>query len=303
MTTALDLERASGLDRARRRADGTAPLSRVHATFGLRFTEVSDGTATVACALSPWLVDVSGHVAAGIAAVVADSALGTALLTTMPAGRSIMTSQLRIDHLAPITSLSGELHAIAHVEDLASASPLVVAEVRDDTGLRVASASARCMTVTGHGELLAPLPPVGPTIIDPGGAEALAAMRRGEGSPPFELFLHAATTSESGATVLHVPAVPGFANVFGGMQGGALALLAEQAMGAMARAAVRPGGELVPVDLQVTYLRPALTDQQPVSLRAHVVRSGGRVVDTACEVLTGTGVVAVARGSHLRVVA
>ena len=100
--------------------------------------------------------------------------------------------------------------------------------------------------------------------------------------------------------MLHVPALPGFANVFNALQGGALALLAQQALSTMAVTAAGAGGELAPVDLHVTYMRPAVIGDAPFAVRAHVVRSGGRVIDTACEVHTASGVVAVARASHVR---
>jgi uncharacterized protein (TIGR00369 family) len=310
MTPRLAAGDASGLDRALRRVAGEVPLSAVHETFGIRLVEASPGRASARCDVSPWLADATGLLASGAAAVVADIALGSAALTTMDAGYASTTVQLRLDHLRAVEPTATAFTASAAVDHSARGSLLVHGEVLDDAGQRVARTSARCLMVAGSGEQAeAPAVP-GRRVTDPGGAAALAGWLAARGGPAaaprayppvVELLSIRAAAEGSGRFLVTAPASGSLANAFGGLMGGALTLLVEQALTLTALDAVGAGYSVRPVDLHVTFLRQAVADGSLLGSATRVVRCGRRIVDVAADVTDARGrLVATARGACLR---
>lgn len=303
MTPRLAAGDASGLDRALRRVAGEVTLSAVHETFGIRLVEASPGRACARCDVSPWLADATGMIASGAAAVVADIALGSAALTTLDAGYASTTVQLRLDHLRAVEPTATSFTASAAVDHSARGSLLVHGEVLDDAGQRVARTSARCLTVAGSGEQAGAPGVPGRPVTSPGGAAALAgwlAARSGP-APVVELLSLRAAAQGAGRFLVTAPASGSLANAFGGLMGGALTLLVEQALTLTALDAVGAGSSVRPVDLHVTFLRQAVADGSLLRSATRVVRCGRRIVDVAADVTDARGrLVATARGACLR---
>lgn len=251
---------------------------------------------------SLWLVGVGGLSAAGAAAVVADSALGAAALTTVDAGVATTTVHLRLDYLRPIDLASTALESTATVDDHAVDSLLVHGDVSDDAGRLVARASARCLTVVGHGEELEQSAVRGRRVRDTGGEEALAAWTAAGrplpdggkpdsvAGPPLATWLSLTTDRDArGNLLVTVPTWPWLANTFGGLMGGAIALIAEQSLTLAAFDAAPPGSAVRPVDLRVLYLRQAVADGRALVCATWVLRRGRRVIDVSADLINADG--------------
>lgn len=74
--------------------------STFHEWFGLTLASASDGECTVEVALAPHHFNYQGIVHGGVIATLADTAIGLAVRTVLPEGRSHRTIQMNVHYLA-----------------------------------------------------------------------------------------------------------------------------------------------------------------------------------------------------------
>src|SRR5215216_4378930 len=89
----------SGLDMLRASLERTLPDPPITKLTGLRLSEVGLGMASAWMPASPWWQSGAGVFLAGTTALVADMALGGAVLTSAPAGMGVTTSELSVNFL------------------------------------------------------------------------------------------------------------------------------------------------------------------------------------------------------------
>jgi uncharacterized protein (TIGR00369 family) len=71
------------------------------ATLGARITAVTPGEVTIMLPVAPSVSQQHGFVHAGAVAAIADSAAGYAALTLMPEGAGVLTTEFKINLVAP----------------------------------------------------------------------------------------------------------------------------------------------------------------------------------------------------------
>ncbi|MFJ1707482.1 PaaI family thioesterase [Kitasatospora sp. NPDC088346] len=91
-----DLLAMSGLEVLRGALDGTCPAASIMSTLGFRLTAVGDGSATFEGDPGEHLLNPMGTVHGGFLATLLDSALGSAVMTRLPAGSAYTTVQLGV---------------------------------------------------------------------------------------------------------------------------------------------------------------------------------------------------------------
>lgn len=109
---------------------------------GLRPIEASEGRATFVLPASPWLCSPLGYLEGGTIALVADTALGCAVQTTVPAGHGYASLDLRVNFTRPVSPDGRDLTAVAAVVHRGRNIALATAEVLNADDKRVAFATA-----------------------------------------------------------------------------------------------------------------------------------------------------------------
>ena len=120
-------------------------------TLGASLVHVAPGLVEIALAPRPAILQQHGFVHAGAVAAIADSAAGYAALTIMPAGAGVLTTEFKINLLAPA---AGE-RILARGKVVKSGRTLTLAQSEvfaDAAGLQrlVAFLTATLMTIEGR---------------------------------------------------------------------------------------------------------------------------------------------------------
>ena len=113
--------------------------------LGLRFVEVAEGVVTLAMPASLWFCTGFGTFYGGVLTALADQAINTAVLTTLPPGTSFGTLDLKVNFLRPVTPDGRELVARATVEQRGRTIAVTTCRVDDAEGKRIAMATGSAM--------------------------------------------------------------------------------------------------------------------------------------------------------------
>jgi uncharacterized protein (TIGR00369 family) len=92
----------SGLELLRLILDGEVPQAPFSSTVGFRLAEATEGRAVFEGEPGEHLLNPMGSVHGGFLATLLDSALGSAVMTTLPAGRGYTTIQLGVNLVRPV---------------------------------------------------------------------------------------------------------------------------------------------------------------------------------------------------------
>ena len=245
----------SGLERLRRWREEDRGVPPAFGRLGARLEDVGPRTTAVRLPLTDELLLPDGRPSGAVTSLLADFALTTSVIASLPDLRGVTTVALTVEHLAlpPVSgSLVSRCTAAAHDGDRPQHAS---GALHDDTGRTVAAVSGWF--------LAAP-------------AEAASAERVGLAHEPAAAHL---------LDLLQVPAGPSFglsardalSNALGTLHGGIGALAAQLA----AHAAL--GTDLRPLTSTFTFLRPTPRDGS-VTVEGAVVRSGRRTGAAAATV-------------------
>ena len=91
-----------GIEQLRAALAGYQPRSPISHLTGMQLIEAGLGTAVFEMPLSDWLCALQGAISIGPLAIVADSALGAAVESGLPAATPFVTSELSIRKLGPV---------------------------------------------------------------------------------------------------------------------------------------------------------------------------------------------------------
>ncbi|RST03415.1 PaaI family thioesterase [Streptomyces sp. WAC07149] len=92
----------SGLEILRAALKGTLPAASMMSTLGFRLTEVEEGSVVFEGDPGDHLLNPMGTVHGGFLATLLDSALGSAVMTRLPAGTAYTTVQLGVHMVRPV---------------------------------------------------------------------------------------------------------------------------------------------------------------------------------------------------------
>lgn len=135
-------EGLTGLEIMRGIRDGTMPEPPMASLMGVRCVVAEPGEVAMRIGYDPSLENPIGIFHGGAAATLLDSAMGCAVLTMLPVGSGMVTLDLTITYLRPITSANAPARATGRVLNLGGRSAYVTGEVRDAGDVLVAHAVA-----------------------------------------------------------------------------------------------------------------------------------------------------------------
>lgn len=121
---------------------GVMPIA---ATLGFKLAEVDEGYVVFVGEVGEHLYNPIGVVHGGVAATLLDSAAGSAVHTTVPAGTGYTTLDLSVHYLRPITADLRPIRAIGTVLNRGRRTALGQAELRDSADRLLAHATSSCM--------------------------------------------------------------------------------------------------------------------------------------------------------------
>ena len=316
-----------GLYQLRAALAGYQPRPPLSHLIGLRLVEVGIGSAVFEMPLSGWLRAPQGGISIGPLAIVADAALGCAVLSGLPPATPFTTSELSLRMLAP--AQPGET-VIASGELLHARRTIALSQVSltDSHGRLLAHGSSLCFVSPQlsplpepPSELVRPEPKiyetpdpwerpvqgevVGQEVWDQmSGLEVMRARMSGElgGAAPIVHLTGLRLTAASDRKATFVMPTTRWlcAPPPGRVQGGAIALLSETALGAAIQTTLPAKTALAPIDLKVNYLRPLGSDGREATAHGTVAHVGRRIAVAHAEVQDADGKrVALATGSAM----
>ncbi len=293
---------------------------------GLVVEEASEGATTWSMPASLWWQSSAGVFAGGTSAFVADAALAGAVLTTLPTGTMLLSSDLSMNFLEPAGPSSERLVAKATVIDVGRRQGLSEARVEDARGTLLAHATSRCV--------LQPLPfeppelsqawpsveppshdtpdpylrPIDGEVLpqaiwdDTSGLDLVQLWQKGElaASPNCSLLGLRFVDVGEGSVTLAATASLWFCTAFGTFYGGVLTAFADAAINTAVTTTLPPGTSFATLDLKVNFLRPVMPDGRDLVARASVEQRGRTIAVATARIDDADGKrVAMATGSAM----
>lgn len=303
----------------------------IHYLCGLIPKQTLPGTSTFTMPASPWLLPPQGVISGAALALLVDGPLGSTIQTGLPPATPYTTSEISMTFLRPVMADNRVLTGTGRV--VHSGRSLAVAEVpvTDADGEVVALSSTRCVILpkmdfpAGFAEnaVANPPHPVEPDWPTPHpylrpvegavvpqetwdrmtGLEVLQRCGRGDFPPPpiGRLTGMFPVEVEEGRTTWTMPATEWVCSpVQGRLYGGAIALLAGNAIDGTLMTVTPAGTALAPLDLKVYFLRPVAPDGRDLTAKGRVIHRGRTLSIASSEVFDADGkLVAVATASAM----
>jgi uncharacterized protein (TIGR00369 family) len=141
----------SGLEFFREMMAGRLPPPPLVALLGLRLVEAEEGRVVFAGTAAEAFYNGMGVAHGGWAATLLDSAMGCAINTLQPAGRSFTTLELKINYTRPLRHEVGEVRCEATVIHAGSRTATADGRVLDSSGKLYAHGSTTCVVVDRAG--------------------------------------------------------------------------------------------------------------------------------------------------------
>jgi uncharacterized protein (TIGR00369 family) len=303
--------------------DGELPDSPFMRLTGLRPTEVGFGSCTWAMPASPWWQSDTGIFLPGTLAFVADSALGAAVMTSVPPAMAMPTAQLAIEFLRTPTTRSQSIDARGRLIHAAGSLALSEVFLEDAKGRTLAHGTSRCVLVpfepgagkrqqeasTEDPESTGPDPYAGAldgvvagaaASKNASGIERLREMERAVyPSPVIQLVGLRVVDLAEGEVTIAMAASQWLTTWYGVIYGGAVALLAEGSATSAVLSTLPPATACAPLDLKVNFLRPVLPHRREVTAHAKVTHKGRTLAIVDVEVRAEGKLVAIANETVL----
>jgi uncharacterized protein (TIGR00369 family) len=135
----------SGLDYLRGMADGEVLRPPVAQALGIEVVSADPGKVRFSMPVHPFLLNHLGFLAGGIVSTVMDVALGCAVLSAVRPDQDIVTVDLRVEFLRPVTAQGAEVVVDAEVVHLGRNRALAECRAVDGAGRLVAVGSGNCL--------------------------------------------------------------------------------------------------------------------------------------------------------------
>lgn len=144
--TAPDLAELSGLELLRwMTADGAPDRPSIGRLLGMRFDELEHGRVVISVQTRPDFANPLGIVHGGIAATLLDSVASCAVHTTLPAGVSYTTLELKVNYVRAVQTSGETLTATGTVIHAGRRVATAEGRVVDDRDRLIAHATITCL--------------------------------------------------------------------------------------------------------------------------------------------------------------
>lgn len=135
----------SGLEYMQAMIAGKVPPPPIAALMNLAAVSAEIGIVTFSCLPDESQYNPIGTVHGGLVCTLLDSVCGCAVQTTLPAGQSYTSLEIKVNYLRPVLASTGELTAVGRVSKPGSRAAFAEGEIRDSAGKLIATASSSCL--------------------------------------------------------------------------------------------------------------------------------------------------------------
>jgi uncharacterized protein (TIGR00369 family) len=137
----------SGIEFLRAIRDGILPPPPIAALLGMQMREVEAGRVVFECEPDESAYNPIGVVHGGLVCTLADTVAACAVHSTLDLGVAYTSIDLNVSYLRPVTVDSGVLRAIGLVTKPGRRVAFSTAEIVDQAGKRVATATSSCLVM------------------------------------------------------------------------------------------------------------------------------------------------------------
>ncbi len=141
----MDIAGMTGLAVLEAIRDGGIPHPSMAHTLGFRLTEVSEGRAVITGETGPDYCNPNGSIHGGWSAAVLDSAMGSAVHSTLPAGADFTIVEFKIDFVRPVTKTTGTVMAEGTIVNVGKQIGRADGVMRDAEGRVLAKGTTTCL--------------------------------------------------------------------------------------------------------------------------------------------------------------
>ncbi len=145
--TAARARSMSGLEFLQAMADGTLPAAPIASHIGMDVVSVEVGRIVMSAEPDASHYNPIGSVHGGFFATLLDSVCGCAVQTTLPAGVAYTSLDLNVSFLRGITADTGRVVAEGRVTKPGSKAAFVEADIKDQSGRLLATATSTCLVL------------------------------------------------------------------------------------------------------------------------------------------------------------
>jgi uncharacterized protein (TIGR00369 family) len=135
----------SGLDYLKAIQEGRIPPPPIAVLIDMRIVEVSEGRVVFAAQPAEFHYNPLGAVHGGLAATLLDSALGCAIHSTLPAGTSFTTLEVKVNYLRPMTRETGLVYSEGKVIHVGGRIATAEGRITDADGKLYAHGTTTCI--------------------------------------------------------------------------------------------------------------------------------------------------------------
>jgi uncharacterized protein (TIGR00369 family) len=135
----------SGLDYLTAMLDGGIPAPPIASHINLEMIEATAGTVVMAATPDESHYNPIGSVHGGFVATLLDSVCGCAVQSTLPVGTAYTSLDLSVSFLRGITAETGRVIATGRVTKPGSRAAFVEADIKDEGGRLLATATSTCL--------------------------------------------------------------------------------------------------------------------------------------------------------------
>lgn len=143
-------DRLSGMEMMMEWQKGNLPIAPLSNWVGARKMEFEEGSFSASFPASQWWTTAGGAFYGGTIALFLDYAMHGAIHTTLPAGTSWATLDLKVNFLRPVMADDSELRASARIIHRGRTITVATAELTDERGKTIALANSSTMLLPGR---------------------------------------------------------------------------------------------------------------------------------------------------------
>ncbi len=148
----------TGLEVMQQVATGELPQPAIAQTLGFRLVEAEPGRAVFEGEPAEFHYNPIGTVHAGLASTLLDSAMGSAFVTTLEAGSTWTTLELKANFTRPITIETGRVRCTGSVVHPGRRVATTEARLEDSSGRLLAHATGTILVLSGGSEISSAAP-------------------------------------------------------------------------------------------------------------------------------------------------
>ena len=135
----------SGIDYLRKIVSGELPPPPIGVLMNFRIAELSEGRAVFTVEPAEYHYNPIGVVHGGVAATLLDSAMGCAVHSTLPAGASYTTLEIKVNYLRPLLADTGMVRCEANIVYVGGRTATAEGRVTDQRGKLYAHGTTTCL--------------------------------------------------------------------------------------------------------------------------------------------------------------